>query len=456
MRPVIKGVFKEKLNELAEGFGASHQYDRKLYEYDILGSIAWAKMLKKIGVLNKKELDLIIFGLKKIGEDIKKGRMKFRNSLEDIHMHIESELVNKIGDTAKKLHTGRSRNEQVALDERMYCRDKTGEIIEYLKDLQKSLLEKAEENIDVIMPGYTHLQQAQPISAGHYFLSYIEKFERDKSRFYDTLKRIDVLVLGSSALAGSTLNIDRKFLAEELGFKNISKNSLDAVSDRDFVIEIVFNSAMTAMHLSRLSEDLIIYKTKEFDYIEIGESFCTGSSLMPQKINPDIAELIRGKTARFYGNLMQELVLMKSLPLAYNRDMQEDKLTLFDTVETLAESLQVMSAMIKTVKFKKEKIKAKMSSEMLATDIAEYLVKKGVPFRDAHGIVGEIVRYAKEHNKEIDKLTVDEFKKFSQNFDKDIAKLMNFYSSVNSRNVLGGTSIKNVKKEISRWKKRLN
>ncbi|MCK5708469.1 MAG: argininosuccinate lyase [Candidatus Aureabacteria bacterium] len=455
-RPVIKGIFKEGLHEEAIRFSASHEFDRKLYRYDIRGSIAWAKMLKKIGILNRIELDKIVGALKRIEKNIDTGKFLFNDNLEDIHMHIEAELKNRIGLIAKKLHTGRSRNEQVALDERLYCRDKIKEVIASLKKLQKVLLKKTKENIDVIIPGYTHLQQAQPISAGHYFLAYVEKFARDIERLLEISKRVDVLVMGSSALAGTTINVDRNFLARELGFKKLSPNSLDAVSDRDFVIEIIFSSALIGMHLSRLAEDIVIWKSIEFDYLDNLNGFCTGSSLMPQKANPDIAELVRGKTARLYGNLVQILTLMKALPMTYNRDMQEDKEHLFDSVDTVLRSLEVFTHLIGSLKFKKDNILMRMSEFVLATDIAEYLVNKKMAFRDAHETVGKIVCFMMDNKKTFSDMTLQEFQKFSKSFDKKFLSILNVNKSVDARVAYGGTSRKNVRREMKNWEKRLS
>ncbi|MBN1521576.1 MAG: argininosuccinate lyase, partial [Candidatus Aureabacteria bacterium] len=401
------------------------------------------------------ELQKIIRALSKIEESISRGHLVFEDNLEDIHMHIEAELKKKIGHVARKLHTGRSRNEQVALDERLYCKDKIKEILISILKMQKALLRKAEESVDVMIPGYTHLQQAQPVSAGHYFLAYVEKFQRDRERLMEIWKRVDVLVLGSSALAGTTIDVDRDYLARLLGFSQISSNSLDAVSDRDFIIEVIFACALTGMHLSRFAEDLVIWKSLEFDYIQIMEEFCTGSSLMPQKSNPDIAELVRGKTARLYGNLVQILTLMKALPMAYNRDMQEDKEHLFDSVETVLKSLKVFTEMVKALKFNREKIPLKMSDHMLATDIAEYLVKKKVSFRDAHDIVGKIVRYMKEKEKSFSEMTLSEFQKFHKSFDQKFLRILSVDVSVDARKVPGGTARKNVRSEIKKWEKKL-
>jgi argininosuccinate lyase len=454
-RPVIKGIFKKGMNVDAANFSASHEFDRKLYRYDIQGSIAWAKMLKKIRILTKDELDKIVHSLKKIEKNIEKGTVVFSDNLEDIHMHIESELKKRVGNVAKKLHTARSRNEQVALDERLYCKKKIGEILASLNYMQKALLKKAEANVDVIIPGYTHLQQGQPISAGHYFLAYIEKFQRDKERLCEIAGRVDVLVMGSSALAGTTIPVDRDYLASILGFRKVSSNSLDAVSDRDFIIEIIFACALIGMHLSRFAEDIVIWKSLEFDYVDIMQEFCTGSSLMPQKSNPDIAELVRGKTARLYGNLVQILTLMKALPMTYNRDMQEDKEHLFDSVETVLKSLHVFAEMVKSLRLNKNKIPMSMSDSILATDVAEYLVKKKVSFRDAHDTVGRIVCYMKENQKAFSDMDLTEFRRFHKTFDEGFLSILNVGASVDARTVYGGTARKNVRREIKKWENKL-
>ncbi|MEK7742009.1 MAG: argininosuccinate lyase, partial [Nitrospirota bacterium] len=378
----------------------SISFDRRLWKYDIEGSIAHAKMLGKQKIISQKDSSAIINGLKNIAGEIETGRFRFAVELEDIHMNIEAALIKNIGDAGKKLHTARSRNDQVALDLRLYLRAETKEIISLIKNLQKTLLKAAENNIGVIMPGYTHLQRAQPVLLSHHLLAYVEMLRRDRERFEDSLKRINVLPLGSCALAGTSLPVDRSYVAKLLGFKAIAENSIDAVSDRDFAIEFLTDAGILMMHLSRFAEELILWSTEEFSFIELPDAFTTGSSIMPQKKNPDVAELIRGKSGRIYGNMIALMTVMKGLPLAYNRDMQEDKTPVFDTVDTIKSCLTVLAQMMPQIKFMKERMRdAAGRAYSTATDIAEYLVKKGVPFRQAHEITGKIVRYCIKNKK---------------------------------------------------------
>ncbi|MEK7742153.1 MAG: argininosuccinate lyase, partial [Nitrospirota bacterium] len=364
-------------------------FDRRLWKYDIEGSIAHAKMLGKQKIISQKDSSSIINGLKNIAGEIETGRFRFAVELEDIHMNIEAALIKNIGDAGKKLHTARSRNDQVALDLRLYLRAETKETIALIKNLQKTLLNAAENNIGIIMPGYTHLQRAQPVLLSHHLLAYVEMLRRDRERFEDSLKRINVLPLGSCALAGTSLPVDRSYVAKLLGFKAIAENSIDAVSDRDFAIEFLTDAGILMMHLSRFAEELILWSTEEFSFIELPDAFTTGSSIMPQKKNPDVAELIRGKSGRIYGNMIALMTVMKGLPLAYNRDMQEDKMPVFDTVDTVKSCLAVLAQMMPQIKFMKERMRdAAGRAYSTATDIAEYLVKKGVPFRQAHEITG--------------------------------------------------------------------
>ncbi|NWF78157.1 MAG: argininosuccinate lyase [Chloroflexi bacterium] len=439
----------------AQGYVASIPFDRRLYRQDIEGSIAHARMLAKQGIIAKSEAKSIIKGLNSIRKEIERGKFQFKTELEDIHMNIEAALFEKIGDVAGKLHTARSRNDQIALDLRLFVKEEILKTIDKIKALQVALAALAEANKDVIMPGYTHLQQAQPILLAHHLLAYFEMFQRDKERFQDCLKRTDVLPLGSGALAGVPYPVDREFVARELGFSKISTNSLDAVSDRDFVIEYQAAAAITMMHLSRLAEELILWSSSEFGFIEIGEAFTTGSSIMPQKKNPDVAELTRGKTGRVYGNLMGILTTMKSLPLAYNRDMQEDKEGLFDTVDTLQSSLAVFAGMVKTIKVNTERISQAMKTDyILATDLADYLVKKGLPFRKAHGVVAKLSEYAMNKDKNFRGLGLKEYRKFSSLFGGDVYKIT-LESSVAARNVVGGTSPQQVGKALRRAKRLL-
>ena len=440
-------------DKLVQDYVASIPFDRRLYRQDIEGSIAHARMLARQEIIAESEADTIIKGLHSIRGEIDQGKFKFKTELEDIHMNIEAGLFEKIGDVAGKLHTARSRNDQIALDLRLFLKEEIWKTIDELKAWQSSLVELAEANEAVIMPGYTHLQQAQPILLAHHLLAYFEMFQRDRERFHDCLKRADVLPLGSGALAGVPYPIDREFVARELDFSKVSTNSLDAVSDRDFVIEYETAAAIAMMHLSRLAEELILWSSSEFGFIEIGEAYTTGSSIMPQKKNPDVAELARGKTGRVYGNLMGILTTMKSLPLAYNRDMQEDKEGLFDTVDTLHTSLEVFAGMVKTLKINTERISQAMKTDyILATDLADYLVKKGMPFREAHGVVAKLAEYAMSKGKNFRELSLKEYHKFSPLFTDDVYAIT-LESSAAARSIPGGTSPRQVGKALSRAKR---
>jgi argininosuccinate lyase len=437
---LIRSRFKKKVNEAVTQYTASLPFDWKLYRYDIMGSIAHAKMLARQGIIKQKDAKDIILGLKAIKKEIESGEFKFDTELEDIHMCIESRLTAKIGQAGSKLHTARSRNDQVALDMRLFAKDAIKDSIDGIKILQKALLSIAEINHQVIMPGYTHLQRAQPILLAHHLLAYFEMFQRDIERFSACLKRTDSMPLGSGALAGVSYKIDREFVAKELGFSNISNNSLDAVSDRDFVIEFEAAASICMMHVSRLAEELILWCSSEFDFIELDESFTTGSSIMPQKKNPDVAELGRGKVGRVYGNLLAILTTMKGLPLAYNRDLQEDKEGLFDTADTLRSTLIVFAGMVETLSVKSESMfNALEKGYVLATDLADYLVKKGETFRRAHAILGKLVGWASENKKSFSEITIVDYKRFSPMFDDDIY-LVTSDSSLASRNNPGGTS----------------
>lgn len=443
------GRFNQKTEKSVEAFTESISFDRRLYKYDIWGSMAHAKMLGKCGIILKKEANQIVKGLKEIGKEIESGKFPFKTELEDIHMNIEKRLAHKIGDAAGKLHSARSRNDQVALDIRLYLRDEILEIIQNLEKLKNTLVNMAEKNIDAIMPGYTHLQRAQPVLFSHYVLAYFDMFERDEERFEDAFQRINVMPLGSGALSGTTLPIDRKYVAKLLGFPAVTKNSMDSVSDRDFIIEFLSAVSIAMMHLSRLSEDLILWSSSEFDYIVLPDSFCTGSSLMPQKKNPDILELIRGKTGRVYGNLVALLTVMKSLPLTYNRDMQEDKEPLFDSVDTVKSSLKIISELLKKMKINKEKMKEAAEKDfIIATDIADYLVKKGLPFRKAHEVVGKMVSHCLKNNLLFKDLKTKELKDFSPLFEADVKKYLSVENSVMKKKMIGGTSKSSVLKRI--------
>ncbi|WP_457755263.1 argininosuccinate lyase [Thermovibrio ammonificans] len=447
------GRFKESTNELVEQFTESVSYDKRLAPFDIAGSVAHVRMLAKQGILSKEEADRIVEGLHKVLEEVESGKFEWKTELEDVHMNVEKRLTELVGPVGGKLHTGRSRNDQVATDVRLYVRHEIEEVLKLLKELRRAFLKQAEEHIDVVMPGYTHLQIAQPVLYSHHMLAYYHMFKRDEERFRDTLKRVNVSPLGSAALAGTSYPLDREFTAELLGFEGVTRNSMDAVSDRDFVAETIFNCAMVMMHLSRLSEELILWSTEEFSFIELPDAFCTGSSIMPQKKNPDVSELTRGKTGRVYGDLMAILTILKGLPLTYNRDLQEDKEPLFDALDTVKMALKVNALVVAGMKPKAERMREQARKGFsLATDLADYLAKKGMPFREAHRVVGELVAYCLDTGKELDQLTLEEFKRFSDLFGEDVLSLMSVEGSVNSRNVIGGTAREQVLKEIERIK----
>lgn len=443
------GRFRMTLAKSAELFSSSIHYDSRLYKQDIVQSITYARALFNAKILTFKECKKIIKGLEGIAKEIELQKVILTPKNEDIHMNIESLLIEKIGDTGKKLHTGRSRNDQVSTDLRMYLKWEITEIISNINHFQSVLLDLAQENITVIMPGYTHLQRAQPILFSHHLLAYYEMSKRDKDRLREAYKRCDVLPLGSGALSGTNFSIDRSFLAKELGFSKISNNSLDAVSDRDFVIDFLSAAALCMMHLSRLAEELILWSSYEFKFIELSDAYTTGSSLMPQKKNPDMAELTRGKSGRVYGNLISVLTLMKGLPLSYNRDLQEDKEPLFDTIDTLKACLTIMAEMIKTMRINKETMeKATKKGFLTATDIVYYLVSKGEPFRSAHEIVGKIVSYCESSNMDIEYISLTELKNFSGKFSYDVANVLSSKNSISTKNIHGGTAPKRVKEAI--------
>jgi argininosuccinate lyase len=444
------GRFTQPTDKFVEEFTASIQFDKRLYHQDIRGSIAHARMLGKQGIIPMEDVEKIVHGLQQILQQIENGEFDFSIALEDIHMNIESRLSAKIGEAGKRLHTGRSRNDQVALDIRLYLRDEIVEVATYLDLLIDALLEQAEANLDVIMPGFTHLQTAQPILFSHHLLAYVEMLKRDKGRMEDCLKRVNCMPLGSGALAGTTFPIDREYVAEQLNFPAITRNSLDAVSDRDFALEFLAGSSIVMMHLSRFSEELILWSTSEFRFIELSDGFCTGSSIMPQKKNPDVPELVRGKTGRVYGNLMALLTVMKSLPLAYNKDMQEDKEPLFDTIDTVKGSLKIFADMIREMRVNGAAMRrAAGYGFSTATDVADYLVRKGLPFRDAHEAVGKAVAYCVENEMEITELSLAEWQLFSAKIDNDIFEAITVEASVNARNIPGGTARARVESEIS-------
>jgi len=445
------GRFSQPTDRFVEEFTASIDFDKRLYRQDIRGSIAHARMLGRQGIIPEADVDAIVAGLDDILSRIEAGEFDFSVSLEDIHMNIEARLSAAIGEAGKRLHTGRSRNDQVALDIRLYLRDEIGEVIAYLEKLIESLLCQAERNLGVIMPGYTHLQVAQPILFSHHMLAYVEMFRRDTGRMEDCRKRLDALPLGAGALAGTTFPIDRELVAKQLDFPEVTRNSLDSVSDRDFALEFMSASSILMMHLSRFSEELILWSTSEFDFIELSDSFCTGSSIMPQKKNPDVPELVRGKTGRVYGNLMALLTVMKALPLAYNKDMQEDKEPLFDTIDTVKGSLKIFADMVREMRVKAGVMReAAARGFSNATDVADYLVRTGMPFREAHEVVGKSVRYCIEHGKRLEELSMDEWKAFSARIGPDIYDAITLEASVNARLATGGTALERVKAEIER------
>jgi argininosuccinate lyase len=457
MSKLWSGRFSKETDRTVQKFSESISYDYRLYPYDIQGSIAHAKGLLKAGILKPVEFSKISEGLKNIEKDITKGNFSFKAELEDIHMNIEAELTTRIGDCAKKLHTGRSRNDQVATDIRLYLKDHAGHILELLEKLMQTLHKLAEQQATVIMPGYTHMQIAQPVLFAHHLLAYVEMFIRDKQRLQDVLKRINVMPLGSAALAGTTYRIDRKAVAKDLGFAAISENSMDAVSDRDFMVEFLAVASLMAVHLSRMSEEIILWNTTEFKFIELDDGFTTGSSIMPQKKNPDVAELVRGKTGRVVGNLVALLTTLKGLPLTYNRDMQEDKERLFDTVETITMSLIVMQGLWATIKINQEAMyQAALKGYATATDLADYLVRKGLPFREAHEIVGRIVRYGVEQELTLPEIPLEKYQKESAKFENDVYQAISPEASINARNIYGGTSFSQVKAALKRAKKRIS
>jgi argininosuccinate lyase len=449
----IRGRFKKAADKKVDQYTASIPYDWRLYPYDIAGSIAHARMLAKQGIITDKEAEAIVIGLNGIKEELALGQFVFKAELEDIHMHVEARLIEKVGGVGGKLHTARSRNDQVALDMRLFAKDAVANTLVGLGEFQKALVALAEANKGVIIPGYTHLQVAQPVLLAHHLLAYFEMLQRDTARFIDCLKRVDVMPLGSGALAGVAYNIDREFLAKELGFSQVSRNSLDAVSDRDFILEYQAAASLCMMHLSRLAEEIILWSSAEFGFIALDEAYATGSSIMPQKKNPDVAELVRGKTGRVYGNLVALLTTMKALPLAYNRDLQEDKEGFFDTVDTLLSTLDVFSGMVRSLKVNAQNARAAVEKGyILATDLADYLVKKGQAFRAAHEAVARLVSYAIEQNKPFSELKLTEYKKFSKSFEKDVFSIT-IESSLAARDVTGGTAPRQVAKTLAAAKK---
>ncbi len=457
MKKMWGGRFSKTTDQLVEDFHSSISFDQRLYKEDITGSIAHARMLGFQNIISIEEADQIINGLQEILQDISEGKVEFDVHAEDIHMNIESLLTKKIGDVGKKLHTGRSRNDQVALDVRLYLLREIEEIQKLLISLMDALKDVASENVDAVLPGYTHLQRAQPINFAHHMLAYFEMFYRDYQRLQDTAKRTSISPIGSGAMAGTTFPLNREMVQKELGLQNVTNNSLDGVSDRDFIIEFTSFSAILMMHLSRLSEEIIFWSSQEAAFIELDDAYSTGSSIMPQKKNPDVAELVRGKTGRVYGNLMGILTVMKGLPLAYNKDMQEDKEGLFDTIDTVKKCLMVYAPMLKTMKIKKDNmLDAAKKGYTNATDLADYLVYKGLPFRDAHEVSGKLVAYGIAEGKELDNLSIEEFKKFSDLIEDDIYNAIDVRTCVEKRNIKGGTGFYKTKEEIKAANEKIN
>ena len=450
------GRFGQPTNKLVEEYTASIHFDRRLYRYDIQGSIAHCRMLAECGIISHDDASRIVQGLGEILREIERGNLDLSPSQEDIHMAVERMLIQKIGETGGKLHTARSRNDQICLDMRLYLRDVLRQCRALLFDLQQTLVDVAEQNIDIVMPGFTHLQHAQPVLLAHHLMAYHEMFGRDDGRFGDCLERCNVLPLGSAALAGTTFPIDMELTARLLDFPRVTRNSMDAVGDRDYLIEFCSAAAVFMMHVSRMSEELIIWSSTEFGFIDISDAFCTGSSIMPQKKNPDVPELMRGKTARVYGNLTALLTLTKGLPLAYNRDLQEDKEPVFDTSDTVLSTLQILPRLLREVKFNRERL-AQMAGAgfTLATDVADYLVRKGIPFRKAHDVAGKIVQICIRDGKELHECGIDELKLQHKAFDSDIFPFLQVSSAVDQRTSLGGTATSRVLEAVARAREEL-
>ena len=449
-----QGRFKKEEDERVNDFNSSISFDSRMYKQDITGSIAHARMLGKTGIIEESESEKIVEGLKGIFRDIESGNLEFDSKAEDIHMFVEQVLTQRIGDAGKRLHTSRSRNDQVALDLRMYLLENIKNVKSKLIYLMNTVIEKAKQNTDTVMSGYTHLQRAQPITLAHELLAYAQMFKRDIMRLDDCYERTDVMPLGSCALAGTTYPIDREFVKEQLGFAEITQNSIDGVSDRDFVLEFAFDLSLIMMHLSRFSEEIILWGSSEFGYMELDDAFATGSSIMPQKKNPDIAELVRGKTGRVYGSLTTLLTIMKGIPLAYNKDMQEDKEAIFDALDNTLLCLEIFAEMLSTASFNKDKMRAGAGFGFInATDCADYLVKKGLPFRSAYKIVGELVAVCIEKGYSFETLPLDEYKAVSDVFENDVYKAVDLDVCVNGRNVPGGPAKEAVEKQIANLEK---
>ncbi|MFT8708119.1 MAG: argininosuccinate lyase [Sporolactobacillus sp.] len=451
------GRFTKATNKLVDAYTASITFDKELAQEDIEGSLAHVQMLGECGIVTPEEAQQIKTGLETILERVKKGEVTFAVDQEDIHMNIESLLIEEIGAVGGKLHTGRSRNDQVATDMHLYLRRKTNSLIELLEDVQYALLEQAKGNLETILPGYTHLQRAQPVSFAHHLLAYFWMFERDKGRLRDSLKRTNLLPLGAGALAGTTFPINRRRVAELLDFDDIYPNSMDAVSDRDFVVEALAACSLIMVHLSRLSEEMVLWSSQEFQFIELDDAFCTGSSIMPQKKNPDVSELLRGKTGRVFGHLIGLLTVLKGLPLAYNKDMQEDKEGIFDTVKTLEGALQLLAPILETMTVKKDRMHQAVANDYSnATDIADYLARKGMPFREAHAVTGQMVLYAIEQHKYLLDLSLDDYKQFSDLFEQDIFAALQPEQVMRARESEGGTAPHQIEKQLKLAAMKLN
>ncbi|MBP5223089.1 MAG: argininosuccinate lyase [Lachnospiraceae bacterium] len=450
------GRFTKETDQMVYDFNASISFDKRLLPEDIEGSIAHVTMLAKQGILTKEEMQSIIDGLKQILQDVEDGKLVIDSKYEDVHSFVEANLIDRIGDAGKKMHTGRSRNDQVALDMRLYTRKRVAETDRLLKELQKTILKTMEENLETYMPGFTHLQKAQPVTLAHHYGAYYEMFQRDRSRMKDIYDRMNYCPLGAGALAGTTYPLDREYTAQLLDFYGPTLNSMDSVSDRDYLIEFLSAMATIMMHLSRFSEEIIIWNSNEYQFVEIDDAYSTGSSIMPQKKNPDIAELVRGKTGRVYGALMSLLTTMKGIPLAYNKDMQEDKEVAFDAMDTVADCLELFNGMLSTMKFRKDRMaKSAMNGFTNATDAADYLVNKGVPFRDAHGIIGRLVLYCIEKNTSIDALSLEELKSVSDQFEEDIYDAVSLKTCVEKRLTIGAPGMEIMKKVIALHKEEL-
>lgn len=450
------GRFTKEENEAVHAFNESLSFDQRLYRHDIEGSIAHVTMLAKQGIVSEEDKKAIIDGLKGILADIESGSLEFTIEHEDIHSFVEANLIARIGEAGKRLHTGRSRNDQVALDMKLYCRDQVTELAALVKDLETALLAVMEEHVETYMPGFTHLQKAQPVTLAHYVGAYFEMFERDRGRLHDIYERMNWCPLGAGALAGTTYPLDRAYVAELLGFYGPTYNSMDSVADRDYVIELLSALSTIAMHLSRFSEEIIIWNSNEYRFVEIDDAYSTGSSIMPQKKNPDIAELVRGKTGRVYGALVAILTTMKGIPLAYNKDMQEDKEMTFDAIDTVKDCLKLFTGMISTISFRKDVMEASAKNGFTnATDAADYLVNHGVPFRDAHGIVGQLVLYCLDRGIALDDMSLEEFKEISPVFEEDIYEAISMKTCVEKRTLIGAPGPEAMRKVIEACRERL-